>query len=62
MIDLDKKAIKYIALSRLWDKDYKSVYECWNDALEIWLKENNYVIIKKPDEEREAISNIEPEG
>lgn len=53
---LDKEKIKQIALRRFHDKHHESVYDCFTDALEVYLGEEGLqitkipVVIKVPDE------------
>lgn len=60
---LNKKEIREIALYRFHDKYYESAYDCWTEALEVWLKENGLKIVrdfpikKAPEAEGEAISD-----
>ena len=48
---IDKDKIIQIAISRFHAKHYNSVYDCFTDALEVYLDQEGLMIIKAPDEE-----------
>lgn len=44
---LDKERIKEIALNRFHDKHHGSVYDCFTDALEVWMGEVGLVLLDR---------------
>jgi len=53
---LNKDKIIQIALSRFHDKSYQSVYDCFIDALEVYLDQEGLMIIKSPEQDGEVQS------
>lgn len=52
MIKLDKDRIRYHALNSFHNKYHASVYDCWTDALHVWLSETGNTIVSLEDAAR----------